>query len=357
MAEHAGDYEWRGEGEEAEIFLYASGESSADPAIELTLPAARLPGVESPVFAATSPEGFGWVAASPTHAAPNLASVPRRGVLLVSEAAVEDLGVPPDEILPYLMRHLSEISLPRLDGAGVRRFCEAGVAAAAEDGLIEEEDLDHFGSVPGDSDSLGRRSLSAGARDWEIHPEELQVKTVGEVFDADSAEELGLWSGTLAFVLDVGAGDLGRLALAAHREHIAGRDFGQEGVPAAPVEVEEATDLLAALGAAASFADGRTALLAYALRRALAGIAGRLSVLAAWRVGGIEESGGLIVHRNGLAAAGVERVISAGGNVAVGAGKMLGSAPPFGAPEDDGGWPWEEAGLLERWARLDDPRG
>ena len=54
------------------------------------------------------------------------------------------------------------------------------------------------------------------------------------------AEELGLRPGTLVFVLDVGAGNLGRLALKkAHRERIAGRDFGREGVPAAPVETEE----------------------------------------------------------------------------------------------------------------------
>jgi len=357
MAEHTGDYEWRGEGEGAEIVLYAPGESSADPAIERALPAARLPGVESPVFAASSPEGFGWVAASSTHVAPDLTSVPRRGVLLVAEAGVEDLEVAPGEILPFLLRSLSGVSLPRLDEASIRRICESGAVAAAEDALIEGEDLALFGPAAGDPDALGRRAVSAGTRDWEIRSEELRAKAVGETFDADAAGELGLRPGTLALILDVGAGDLGRLALAAHRDRIAGRDFGREGVPAAPVETEEAADLLAALGAAAGFADGRTALLVYALRRALSGVAGELAVHAAWRVGGVEDTGGLFVHRNGLAVAGVERVISAGGNVAAGTGNMLESAPPFGAPEDDGEWPWEEAGLLERWARLDDPRG
>ena len=355
MAEHAGDYEWRGEGEEAEFVLYAPDESSADPAIERALPAGRLPGVESPVFVVSSPEGFGWVAASSTHAAPDLVSAPRRGALLVTEAAAGDLGVPPGELLPFMLRSLSGVRLPRLDEAGVRRICEAGAVAAAGDALIEEEDLDLFGPAAGDPDALGRRAVSAGTRDWGIRPEELQARVVGEAFDAEAAEELRLRPGTLAIVLDAGAGDLGRLALAAHRQRIAGRDFGDFGLPAAPVEVEEAVDLLAALGAAASFADGRAALLVYALRRALAGVAGDLAVRVAWRVGGIGDSGGLLVHRNGLAAVGVERGISAGGNVAAGTGKMLGSAPPFGAPEDDGRWPWEEAGLLERRARLDDP--
>ncbi|MBA2344123.1 MAG: hypothetical protein H0V83_03460 [Rubrobacter sp.] len=357
MAEHTGDYEWRSEGEEAEIVLFSPDEGSADPGIQRTLPAARLPGAESPVYAATSSEGFGWVAASSTHAAPDLTSIPRRGVLIVADAEAGDLDVPPNDILPFLMRNLSEVGLPHLDGSGVRRMCESGAIAAAEDALIEEEDLDSFVSSAGDPDALGRRAISAGYRDWEIRPRELGVKVVGETFDAEAAEELGLRPGTLVFVLDVGAGNLGRLALTAHRERIAGRDFGREGVPAAPVETEEAADLLSAFGAVSNFVDGRAALLVYALRRALSGAAGRLSVPAAWRVGGIEEDGGLLVHRNTLAAVGDEQIITAGGNVTAGTGNMSGNAPPFGAPEDDGRWPWEEAGLLERLVGLDDPRG
>ena len=357
MAEHAGDYEWHGEGEEAEIFLFVPDESMVDPGIERTLPAARLPGAEGSVYAAISSEGFGWVAASSTHAAPDLTSVPRCGILLAADANIGDLDVPPGGMLPFLLRRLSEVSLPRLDGAGVRRLCEEGAMAAAEDALIEEEDLDRLGPESGDPDALGRRAISAGTRDWEIRPGELNAKAVGEMFDAEAAEELGLRPGTLAFVLDVGAGDLGRLAVAAHRERIAGRDFGREGVPAAPLETEEALDLLAALRSAANFADGRATLLVYALRRALSGIAGRLTIPAAWRIGGIEDSGGLAVHRNALVVAGVEQVMYAGGNVAYGTGNMSRSAPPFGAPEDGGLWPWEEAGLLERVMRLDDPRG
>ena len=357
MAEHAGDYEWHGEGEETEIFLFAPDEGMVDPAIKRTLPAARLPGAEGPVYAATSSEGFGWVAASSTHAAPDLASVPRRGVLLVADATLGDLDAPPGGMLSFLTRRLSEVSLPRIDGAGIRRMCEAGAMAAAEDALIEEEDLDRFGAVSGDPDALGRRAISAGARDWEMRPAELGVKAVGETFDAEAAEELGLRPGTLVFVLDVGAGDLGRIALAAHGERIAGRDFGREGVPAAPLETEEALDLLAAFRTVANFADGRAALLVYTLRRALSGSAGALTIPAAWRIGGIEDSGGTAVHRNALATAGVEQVIRAGGNVAAGMGNMTRSAPPFGAPEDGGLWPWEEAGLLERLARLDDPGG
>jgi len=357
MAEHTEDYEWRGEGEGAEIVLFAPAESFADPAIERALPAARLPGIESPMYVATSSEGFGWVAVSSTHAAPELASAPRRGVLIVAEAAVEDLEVSPGEILLVLLRSLSETRLPRMDEAGVRRICEAGAMAAAEDALIEEEDLDLFGAMDGDPDTVGRRAIFAGTRDWGIQPQELRLAAVEETFDADSAGELGLRPGTLAIVLDVGAGDLGRLALAAHRDRIANRDFGEEGVSAAPLGTEEAEDLMAALRVAANFADGRAALLVHALRRAMGGVAGGLETRAAWRVGGIEESGGLLVHRNGLAAAGVEEVILSGGSVAAGTGNMFGSAPPLGAAEDDGEWPWEEAGLLERWARLDDPRG
>jgi hypothetical protein len=71
MVEHAADFEWRGEGEEAEISLYAPDETVAEASFERVLPTARLPGVLSPIYAATSgtSRGFGWVAASETHAA------------------------------------------------------------------------------------------------------------------------------------------------------------------------------------------------------------------------------------------------------------------------------------------------
>ena len=78
MAEHVAEYEWRGEGEEAEIVLYAPD----DPAFERAMPVAKLPGAESPVYAAASPQGFGWAASSATHAAPDLLSVPISSLLL-----------------------------------------------------------------------------------------------------------------------------------------------------------------------------------------------------------------------------------------------------------------------------------
>src|SRR5215210_9112481 len=69
------------------------------------------------------------------------------------------------------------------------------------------------------SDLLGRRSLVAGSRDWQqgVQPE-LRVAT--EVLDTEGAENLGLEAGALTIVFVVGAGDLGRLAIAAHRERL-----------------------------------------------------------------------------------------------------------------------------------------
>src|ERR671917_1201197 len=122
MVEHAADYEWRGEGEGAEVVLYAPGELTANLAFERVLAATRLPGVESPLYAAASPEGLGWVAVSASHAAPDLAGVPVRGLLLVADAASENLGVPPEELRPLISRRLSETRLPRLTAAGARRI-------------------------------------------------------------------------------------------------------------------------------------------------------------------------------------------------------------------------------------------
>ena len=359
MVEHAADYEWRGEGEGAEVVLYAPEDFAADSAFERVLPATRLPGVESPVYAAAAPEGLGWVAVSTSHAAPDLASVPVRDLLLVADAALENLGEPPEELPSLISRRLSEVRLPRLTGAGARRICETGATGAAEDGLIEEEDLPLFGLFAGDADALGRRAISAGTRDWD-RPGNARAYRIGEVLNAGGAESLGLEPGTLAFVISAGAGDLGRLALAGHRERIAGRgsDFGaEEDLPAAPAGTEEAADLLAAVGAAANFADGRAALLLYALRRALGELVGALSLRAAWRIGGIEDRDGSLLHRKRLAAAREGEVLVSGGGVVAGTGKMTRSVPPFGAPEDDGRHPWEEAGVLERWANLDPTEG
>jgi tRNA-splicing ligase RtcB (3'-phosphate/5'-hydroxy nucleic acid ligase) len=361
MVERAADYEWRGEGEGAEVVLYAPEERVADSAFDRILPTTRLPGVESPVYAAASPEGLGWAAVSASHAAPDLVSVPARGLLLVADATLGDLTVLPAEVPRMLPRRLSGVRLPHLAGAGVRRICEAGARAAAGDGLIEEEDLPLLDPRPGDADALGRRTISAGTREWD-HLGEVRAYGVGEVLDVEATEGLGLNKGTFALVISAGAGDLGRLALTGHRERILSRvrggDFGAgEDLPAAPVETEEAADLLAAVGAAANFAAGRAALLLYALRRALKEFAGGLSLRASWRIGGIEVRDGSLMHRRDLASSGEGEVLVSGGSVVAGTGKMSGSVPPFGAPEDNGRHPWEEAGLLERWAELDPPEG
>ena len=357
MVEHAADYEWRGEGEEAEIVLYAPDDRSAGSAFERVLPATGLPGVESPVYAAASPESFGWVAVSPSHAAPDLVSVPVSGALLVADASLDNLRVAPEEVPRWISRRLSEARVPRLTGAGARAICETGPLRAAEDGLIEEEDLSLFGLFAGDADALERRAISAGIRDWD-RPAEVRACRVGEVFDTEAADSLGLNRGAFALVISAGAGDLGRLALSGHRERILSRgdDAGAE-MPVAPVGTGEAADLLAALGAAANFADGRIALLVYALRRELGDVIGGLVLRAAWRIGGIEDRDGSLVHRRDLAAAGAGEVLVSGGGVVAGTGKMVGSVPPFGAPEDEGRHPWEEAGVLERWADLDPPEG
>jgi hypothetical protein len=362
MIEHAGDYEWRGEGAEAGVVLYASDDSAAESAFGRVLPITRLPGVAGPVHAAASSEGLGWVATSTSHAAPDLISAPTRGLLLVADAALGNLQAPPDELPRLISRRLSEVRPPHATGTRVRRICESGARAAAENGLIEAEDLRFFDPLTGDADALGRRAVSAGTRDW-VLPGTVRAHGVGEVLDAEAAEGLDLEPGALALVVSARAGDLGRLALAAHQERIlsrilGGTDFGAEDdLPAAPLETEEASDLLAATFATANFADGRAGLLLYALRRALGDLAGGLSLRAAWRVGGIEDHEGSLVHRRDLAAAGEGEVVVSGGSVAAGTGKMCGSVPPFGAPADDGRIPWEKAGVMERWADLDPMEG
>lgn len=362
MVEHSSDFEWRGEGEAAEVVIYAPDAPTANIAFERTLPASRLPGVVSPVYAAAvpGPDGFGWVIASASHASPELCSVPARGLLLVADVGLGEIGFPAEEVPRLLARNLSEVRPPTLTTAGARRLCEAGARAAAEDGLIEEEDLAFLGPAPGaDADALTRRALSAGSRDWDQRGQ-VRAFGVGEVLDAEGAESLGLGSGSLVLVISVGAGDLGRLALSGHRERILsrGRDFETEGdLPAAPAGTEEADDLLAAAGAAANFADARAALLAYALRRALGDVAGNLSLRAAWRLGGIDVEGDTFVHRRDLAAAAGGEALVSGGSVVAGTGKMSGSVPPFEDPGVYGERPWEEAGLLERWAELHPPEG
>jgi tRNA-splicing ligase RtcB (3'-phosphate/5'-hydroxy nucleic acid ligase) len=359
LAEHVAEYEWHGDGEEAEVVLYAPDDS----AFERALPAATLPGVGSPVYAAASHRGFGWVAASTTHAAPDLLSAPLRGLLLVAGTRSENLGVPPQELMQRVLRELPEAGarLPSLNESRAGRLCESGARAAAEDGLVEEEDLPLLDAPPGDADAIGRRALAAAPREWAgmVEPD---LRLVTEVLDTDGAESLGLEEGALAIVVRIDAGDLGRLALAAHRERILNRtqsgDFGATPeLPAAPAASGEVEDLVAALYAAANFADARAARTVWMLRRVLGGAAGGLEIRAAWRTGGIEEQEGRLVHRRGFAWAENGRVLVCGRYAAAGTGNMWASAPPFGVPEEEGRWPWEEAGLLERLATLDPPEG
>lgn len=358
MAEHAAEYEWRGDGDEAEIVLYAPD----DAAFERALPAARLPGALNPVYAAASQDGLGWAAVSTTHVAPDLLSAPLRALLLVADGSLENLGARPRELSNRMLRALPEAGarLPALNEAGIARLCESGAVAVAEDGLVEEDDLPLLGARPGHADALGRRALAAGTREWEegVRPD---LAVVTEVLDAEGAESLGLQTGALAIVVGVDAGDTGRLALAAHRDRILGRseDFGTSTdlLPAAPIESPQAQDLLAALYAAANFADARAARTVWMLRRVLGDVAGGLHIRAAWRVGGNEEREGRLVHRRGLAAAGMGDVLVSGSFSAAGTGNMWSSAPPFGVSEDEGRWPWEEAGLLERLSALDFPEG
>ncbi|CAA9466293.1 MAG: hypothetical protein AVDCRST_MAG28-4120 [uncultured Rubrobacteraceae bacterium] len=362
MVEHAADFEWRGEGEGAEVVLYAPEAASAERGFEKLMPAASLPGVVSPVHAAASGSKVGWVAASETHAAPDLFSTPARGLLLVANASVEEFGLSPGEVGDLVLRNLSEISPPRFGEAEVRRAVENGVVWAAEEGLIPEEDLALFGapgsasgSATGESDALPRRALSAGAQDlgrrqW------IEVYTVAEVLDSDQAEALALSAGALILHTETVSEDLGRLALIAHRERILkqvwSRDFGATAdLPAAPLETEEASDLLAAVRAIANYADARAALLLNELRRVFIEEGG-VQLHAAWRLGGIAQRDDLLLHRHNLAAIEGGGILSTRDFVAAGTGAMRASAPTFGPGSEEEPWAWEEAGLLERVARL-----
>lgn len=359
MTEHANEFEWRREGEEAEVILNAPDASLAENALERALAFARLPGVASPVHAAASPEGFGCVAASGSHASATLLSASERGALLVVDAAGS--ARPSSEELTGLatrvaMRELSTARTLAPSEAFVRRLCEEGAHAAAEEGLVEEEDLGFLSPAAGDGDALGREALAAGVGGWRELPGTVRALVVVEVLDSDGADELGVERGSLALVVQSGAGELGRLALAAHRDRVRARsgEFGMRAESAAaPLESGEARDLLAASGAAANFADGRMAMVLHAVRRAVGEAVGEPRLRAAWRIGGVEESGGVATHRMGLASVADGRAFVSGGVLGCGTGNMSLSAPPFGVEERDGRHAWEEAGLLARWARME----
>ncbi len=351
MAERVADYEWRGESESVEILLYAPDSLIADWAFERSLLAGKLPGIESPIYAAASSresENFGWVATSHTHVSPELISAPEWNLLLVADVRVEGIGEP-GEVPRLISRNLSEVALPNISEARVGKVAELGPSWAAEEGLLEEEDLSLFTRKTGDADTLNRRAMAAGARDW-TRPGRIRALRVAESLHREGAEKTGLDPGAFAIVVSGGAEDLGRLALLGHRERILGRVMSGDldaplVLPAAPVNTEEALDLLTVTATAANYAAGRASLLLYALRQALRDV-GTLRLCTAWTVGGLEEWKGLVLHRSGLAAVGVGEAVVSGRTVAVGTGGMLGSAPPFEAPEEDGRWAWEKAGLL-----------
>ena len=222
--------------------------------------------------------------------------------------------------------------------------------------MIEEEDLTFLKPRNGESDALGRRALEAGGRGWDWLGE-MGVYAAREVLDAEGAEMLGIGSGALVVSVEAGAGVLGRLALAGHRHRIMNQvrsgDFGADlELPAAPMESGEAEDLLAAVNGTSNFADGRTALTLYTLRRALSDALGGLSICASWTVGGFEELDGLLVQRHNLAGRSVGETCVCGRGVVAGTDALLGSIPPFEALEEEGIRPWEETGLLERWVDL-----
>ena len=311
------------------------------------------------MYAASASQNFGLVAASSTHAAPDLISTPARGLLITAGSSVDNIGVPADELAGLIFRNLSEVSLPHLGGTKTRRICEAGAWAVAEEGIIEEEDLPFFEPAAGDPDALGRRALSAGGREWDLLTK-VGVYVVEDIQDSEAAESLGLEPRNVAIVIEAGSGDLGRLTLSTHRERIlsrirAGVDFdAEDDLPAAPLDSEEAVDLLAATHTGANFSDARAALTLYALRRALADIVDDLHLTASWKVGGFADQSGSMVHRLGLAGVGDVEVLVCGSSLATGTGAMLGSAPPFEVAEVEGAWPWEEAGLLGRVATLNE---
>jgi tRNA-splicing ligase RtcB len=115
--------------------------------------------------------------------------------------------------------------------------------------------------------------------------------------------------------------------------------------------------VIAAMYAAANFADARAARTVWTLRQLVGGAAGGLTIRATWRIGGAEERDGRPVHRRSLALVEDGDALVCGRYAALGTGNMFSSAPPFGVFESEGWWPWEEAGLLERLAALDPPEG
>lgn len=379
MMDHSEEFVWRGDGEEAEIVVYAPDADLARQGFVRARRAAALPGAESPVFCAISESGYGHVLRSPAGVSPGLASPPERGLLLAAELPARELarrlGVEEERVGREVLRRFGDSvgGLPRPDAATLRRVCEVGAEVAAGEGVIEEEDLAFLGPLPGDGEAVGRRALLAGEREWGEVFAEIEPLRAVEVLDSEGFERFGVEPDVLLLRLRVGSGDLGRLAFRAHRERIAARVLsgtfdrvadptdGAQSLPVAPAGTEEVRDFLLASAAAANYADALISLSLLVCRRALGDVVGGLSVRTSWRVGGVLEEDGASTHRDGLAAAGEGDVLAVaarpgsepGGALCAALGTMGASAPPFSVQEDDEGrWPWEEVGLLGRLARL-----
>jgi RNA-splicing ligase RtcB len=300
------------------------------------------------------------VVSSGSHVAPGLVSVPGAGVLAVASTP-NGAGLRPEELPRLLARRIPEVSMPGLGDSALRAACESGAGWAAEEGFIREEDLDLFetASERGEPDALGNRALAAGVREWDPRSEGvIRAFIVGDVLDSEALEEIGLYEGALVFEASVGAGELGRISLDGHRQRMVSRDFGDaERLVAAPADTEEAVDLTASMRAADGYAAARASLLLYALRRAVKEETGGLDLISCRLTGGVEEREGSTLHRSLLARLSRDATLECGGMLCRGIGSMLGSAPAFGPHETQAGgrWAWEEAGLLERIARLEAP--
>lgn len=371
--EHAEDFIWRGDGEEAEVVVYAPDAEAARRGFERASRAASLPGAEGPVYAAVSVPGYGHAVSSSESVSPEMASAPERGLLLSCEAPGEDfarrLGVAGHQAGREVARRVGEAmyGLPRMNASAMRRVCEVGAEVAASEGVIEEEDLAFLDPLPGDPDSAGRRALLAGEREWGQRFADIDPFSIIEVLDSDALEGFGVEPEGLLIGLSVGAGEMGRIAFSLHRERIAhrilSRDFDHVPDPSgggaslciAPFETEEAQDFVAASGTVSNFADALAALSLLVVRRALGGVVGEMEVRSAWRSGGVGITGEGAAHRYDLASSGDGDQILSGGALCSGTGAMRSSAPMFPVEGPDGLWPWEEAGLLGRIARLGPP--
>ena len=280
---------------------------------------------------------------------------PLRGLLLVAGTRSENLGVPPQELMQGVCGNYSEAGarLPSPERVTGGQALRVGARAAAEDDLIEEEDLPLLDVRPGDTDALGRRALAAAPREWARRVEpDLSGRTT-EIHDTEGAESLGLGEGALTIVVRIDAGDPRPPALAAHKERILSRtqsgDFGATPeLPAAPAASGEA-DLIAAPTPRPTSRTPAPQGPCGCWRRVLGDAAGGLEIRAAWRTGGIEEQEGRLVHRRGFAWAENGHVLVCGSYAAAGTGNMWASAPPLGVPRRKAGGRGKRLGCWSVW--------